>query len=128
MTVKWKNADRFHKKLSKLPPTVGKAAKEGLIESAEFIVEAMKRQVPVRSGALRDSITFTKPDANALRDNRVTITAGNKQAFYAKFVEYGTQKMRAEPFFWTTWRAFRRSAKSHLSRKVNKAIKALANG
>lgn len=38
--------------------------------------------------------------------------------------EFGTSKMRANPFFYPAWRANRKKAKARLTRAINKAIKA----
>jgi HK97 gp10 family phage protein len=41
----------------------------------------------------------------------------------AIFQEFGTSKMRANPFFYPAWRANRKKAKARLTRAINKAIK-----
>jgi hypothetical protein len=58
-------------------------------------------------------------------DSKVTITAGSKKAFWAKWVEYGTVKTHAQPFFWPTWRAYRRTGKSKVTRRVTGATAAI---
>lgn len=55
---------------------------------------------------------------------RITIYAGGGDAFYARFQEFGTVKMAANPFFFPVWRARRRSVKSKISRAISKAVKA----
>lgn len=42
---------------------------------------------------------------------------------YAKYQEFGTVKMPANPFFYPVWRARRRRVKVRISRAISKAIK-----
>ena len=72
-------------------------------------------------------------------DLSVRITAGDDFARYAHIVEFGSAPhinggqfagtqhpgTRAQPFFYPTWRANRRRARSRISRAITKAIKQL---
>jgi HK97 gp10 family phage protein len=92
---------------------------------------------PVIPGALRDSIAWTWGDApkgtvslgsvqtglNKEGTTKLTIYAGNKQAFYARWVEFGTRKWKGNPFFFSTWRDNKRKVKGQLTRAIRKAIK-----
>src|SRR5690606_25076602 len=101
-----------------------------------------KSLVPVDSGALRDSIGWTWGDApkgsitlgrvKATKegDEVITIYAGtrnknlgDKDAFYVRFVEFGTQNMAPHPFFYPSYRALRRRVKSRVTREMKKAIR-----
>lgn len=73
-------------------------------------------------------------------DLSVTITAGNNEVRYAHLVEFGTRPhpnkgkfkgtmhpgTKAQPFFYPVYRAYKRRAKSRVSRAINKAVKRLA--
>jgi len=152
----FKNAKRFKGKISKLPKAVADAARSAMEEGAQEIVEAMKRLVPVDQGDLRDSINWCWGEppkgssgilsiggkGGGINGNKITIFAGDDKAFYARFIEFGTHPhaqggqfpgtqspgTRAQPFFYPTWRAYKRRAKSRISRKVNAAIKQIAKG
>lgn len=92
---------------------------------------------PVIPGALRDSIAWTWGDApkgtvslgavqtglNREGATKLTIYAGNKQAFYARWAEFGTRKWSGNPFFFSTWRNNKRKVKGMLTRAIRKAIK-----
>lgn len=54
---------------------------------------------------------------------RITIYAGGKEAFYARFHEFGTVKMHARPFFFPVWRVWKRRVKTRISRAISRAIK-----
>lgn len=84
---------------------------------AATIVEEMKRQAPVlpaatderQPGELRDSIVATPggkvtPEGRTVPLNAVIISAGSDQVPYAAYVEFGTSKAPAEPFFYPTIR------------------------
>ena len=63
-----------------------------LDQYAESVVEQMREAAPVRTGHLRDNI---KKDAPA-EGGSVQI---NSEADYSGYVEYGTSRMAARPFF-----------------------------
>lgn len=96
---------------------------------------------PIIKGALRDSIGWTWGKApkgavvlaksNAIRKGgsllKITIYAGGKgpggDAFYARWVEFGTAKWAGSPFFFFTYRGHKKRAKAGITRALNKAIK-----
>ena len=160
MISKWKNAARFKRKLSKLPKVVEEAARAAMEDFADQVVAAMRNLVPVKTGALRESIDWTwgGPPSDAkivghvggAAQNRITIFAGSEAAYYARWVEFGTRarapgKYRdehdhkrnagagghaatpAEPFFYPTWRAYKRKLARTVNPKVYSAIKKLAS-
>lgn len=138
---------RLQKKLDRLPKAAKDLIQTEMAKAAEETVSMMKSLVPVlkepderrRAGALRDSIGWTwgqapkgsmviatLKGAGAGGDLTITIFAGSRDkskgvddAYYARWIEFGTQKMRAQPFFYVSWRANRRGAR----RKVRKAVR-----
>lgn len=124
-------------------------------KAAEDTVQLMRRLVPVDSGALRDSIGWTWGDApkgalvlgrskNAIDGLSITIYAGSRDkslgdhdAFYARFVEFGTEAhiaggkfvgakipaIAAQPFFFPAWRIKKRSNKNRMTRAIRQGIK-----
>lgn len=136
--------DRLKRKLTvTIPAHVEKATAAAMEQGAEEIVGMMKRLAPVDSGALRDSIGWTWGDAPAgamvlgksksvgSRGRKyITIYAGTRDkklgdadAFYARFVEFGTQAMAPQPFFFPSYRALRKRVRSRITRSMKKAIK-----
>lgn len=76
-----------------------KAQGEGLVQkTADDIVKGAQGRAPVRTGALRDSIHREGAGSSA------TVVAGAPHAVY---VEYGTSRMSAQPFFWPALEANR---------------------
>ena len=125
-----------------IPEKIERAVVAEIEVQAAKVVADMKRLVPVDSGALRDSIGWTWGDApkgsvtigtvrgrSSLRVG-VTVYAGTRNkslgkgdAFYARFQEFGTVKMAANPFFFPAWRANRSRVKAALSRAAKRGAK-----
>lgn len=151
MTTKVLNADRLVRKLKAFPPRAEALIRTAMEQSADQTVQLMKSLAPVDSGDLQMSISWTWGDAPKgslkigqikSRDGnmRITIFAGGGDAYYARMVEFGTSPfvaggkfagainpgVRAQPFFYTGFRATRRTAKSRVSRAITKAAKEIA--
>lgn len=126
---------KLNARFDAIPAKVREAAKAELERSAAEIVATMKRFAPAETGQLRESIGWTWGDAPAgsmkigtVRGKgygslSITIYAGGKDAFYGRFQEFGTKKMRAHPFFFPAYRAHKKKVKARLTRAINKAIK-----
>lgn len=144
---------RLQKKLKRLPDLAEQAIRKAMGESAAEVVTLAKSLVPKDSGDLAQSIGWTWGDApkgsmvlgqvRAGSDNlRITIYAGNSEAYYARWVEFGTSGHEqggifegsehpgtpAQPFFYPAWRAVRRRVKGRVTRAINKAAKQIAAG
>lgn len=83
-------ADDLRNFLAKAPEAIQKSADEtcGLI--ADMTAARAQQIVPVRTGTLQRSITVTK-------EGLMVYSVGSI-IFYAPFVEFGTSRMRAQPF------------------------------
>jgi HK97 gp10 family phage protein len=145
------NKDKLLRKLRAFPPRAEAAIRTAMEQSADQIVSLMRSLAPVDSGDLQMSISWTWGDApkgslkigqikSATGNMRITIYAGGGDAYYARFIEFGTQPfisggkfagaanpgVRAQPFFYVAYRAQRKSAKSRVSRAITKAAKEIA--
>lgn len=135
---------RIVAKLKRIPDVAVAAAARAMEEGAEDIVQGMKAIAPVGNyggaGDLRDSIGWTwgdVPEGSFVIDEirsgrnrgdqfatlRIKIYAGNREAFYARFHEFGTVNMTANPFFFPTWRAKRAEYRKRIRAAVRAAIK-----
>lgn len=129
--------DALNRRWGAIPGKVRAAAREALEEVAEDLVRQMRAAARKRTGDLAKSIGWTWGDApegtmtigtvagsgSDYATMRITIYAGGGDAFYARFQEFGTVKMAANPFFYPVWRARKRGAKSKITRAINKAIR-----
>lgn len=154
--------------LSAIPKRVRAETRKAIEQGAGEIVAMQKRLVPSDSGALRDSIQAVMGDADLPStgvlatstkrrkgsrykgsaggvargdaDLTATIVAGNREAYYARFVEFGTAARpqgglgtgtqhpgtRPQPFFYGPFRSLRRKVVGRVTRAMRKAIKAEA--
>jgi len=79
--------------------------------------------VTINSEAPAGSLTIGTVGGREFGTMRITIFAGGGDAFYARFQEFGTVDMTANPFFFPVWRAHRRRARTRISRAISKAIR-----
>lgn len=140
MTVK--GLKSLNRKLTlTIPQRALERTKAAMEKGADEIVALAKSLVPVDTGRLRDSIDWTwgaAPEGSVILaqstavgdgDLRITIYAGVRgnnnysQGFYVRFVEFGTRKMAAQPFFYVSWRALKRRTKSRITREMRKGIR-----
>jgi len=74
---------------AELQPRVSNAVKEG----AERVAESARQKVPVDSGELQNRITVER-----VAPAEYAVVAGDSEAFYAHFLEWGTSDHAAQPF------------------------------
>lgn len=142
------------RKLRQLPRAAENELRKAMEKSANEIVALAKTLVPIDSGELRESIGWTWGDdvtkgairlgsvkgGGASENEYITIYAGNDDAFYARWVEFGTAPhinggmfpgtqhpgTSARPFFYPSYRLLRKRAQRRNTRALNKAIKIVA--
>ena len=136
---------RLRARLAKIPDIAREAAAAAMEEGAQEIVDAMKMAAPIESGYLRDSIGWTwgevpagsfmideirsgKNKGDQYATMRIKIYAGNREAFYARFQEFGTRSQPAQPFFFSTWKRERAKFRRRIRDRIRKRIKEAFNG
>lgn len=164
MTVK--GLSQLQRKLSRLPEIAKDRIAKAMEEAADQIVATAQNLVPVDELTLYESIGWTwgDPPKGSLTLGKskrrpsdglkITVYAGNDEAFYARWVEFGTAPhnvesgggtvsgkrrasigaglghpgAKAQPFFFPAYNANRRSVRSKISRAVGRAAKEVATG
>lgn len=131
---------RIVAKLKQIPAVAVDAARVAMEEGAEEVCDYMRQLVPHKSGDLRNSINWTWGDlppgtfmVDEIRSGsnqgdqyatlRIKIYAGSKDAFYARFQEFGTVDMPAHPFFFPGWKAKRAAFRKKIRDRVRAAIR-----
>lgn len=145
---------KLQRKIDRLSDAAKTEIRTALEDAANEIVRMAKGLVPIlkspderrRAGALRDSIGWTwgKAPKGAMTlgkvaesaiggDLTITIYAGSRDkssgvddAFYARWVEFGTQKMTAQPYFFPSYRANKKGAARRIRAGVRRAAKSVA--
>lgn len=124
------SVEAFKRRLAFVPDAIRSRVRAELLRQAETLAGAMRAAAPKRSGHLAASIRI---DESGL-DNRdvmsVSILAGGELTTrevrqgsgvaydYARATEFGTQKERAEPFFFSTYRAMKRRIRSAIAKAM----------
>lgn len=148
------NLARLDRKLKRLPTVAKAEIKAGMEEAANEIVAMMQNLVPIGdSMALHDSIAWTWGKAprgslaiatvksSMASDLTLTIYAGDAEAFYARWVEFGIKAhvnggmfagskhpgTRAQPFFYVSWRANKKPTKARVRKAVRTAARKVAS-
>lgn len=132
----------LQQRLAAVKKAVRAEAMAALRDGAEEIASAMRRAVPADTGKLRGTI---RVEQNA--DLSVSIKVGgpvttkkvrmsrrrsssrnSPEVDYATFVEFGTKKRKAQPFFWPTWRLTKRATRAKVERRIKKALESVGGG
>lgn len=133
----------FRARIDRMPERIRVAAAAAMEQGADEIVSMMQRLAPVDDGELRASIAWTWGEAPAgtmavttIRGGkgggrevaalRLTIYANAKDAKgrpYASWVEFGTKRSAASPYFWPSYRALRKRVTGRIYRAIRKAIR-----
>lgn len=115
---------------AKLPAVVKKKLTKAVETNAKELERTVKLVAPKESGELAFSIT--RRDSSAGDYVRQTVKTNSKQAGakkdYAVFIEYGTDKMEAQPFFFPTYRILRDGFKKRARSALRRGVKAAING
>ncbi len=126
------DAIRFFKELpGRLDETVHQDA---MMAAARVVAAEARRRVPIRTGALRDSIRVRR-SPKKYRPGAMVIASGSKKAgtkgYHAKLVEYGTVKTPAQPYMESAARARSkqiRAAAKAINKSFNRVVKELIGG
>ena len=127
---------KFEARWKRIPKNARINVRAAMEDAANDIVEEMWSRAPQgATGRVGASIGWTWGKAPAgsfvigrggrteFAGMRITIFAGGGDAFYARFHEFGTVKMPAQPFFFPVWRARRKRVRSRISRAIRKSIR-----
>jgi len=89
-----RNLTRVHRELDTLPDRIREGAQEAVAESGEAVREQVERTVGVHSGRLKNDVRVREIGAHGL-----TADVGwfDQADYYAQFVEFGTEKITANP-------------------------------
>jgi HK97 gp10 family phage protein len=123
------SVERFRKLTDLLKQEVHDAAVTQLHIEALDLAQAIQAVVPVHEGTLKTTVHIVP----GKKDTIVRIVAGGQKTVrpaisskpydYARADEFGTQKMRAKPFFFPSYRLRKKKIISRMKRKITASIK-----
>lgn len=118
-----------------IPRAVRRKLRSALAVSADQVVAAMEAFAPELSGDLINSIgwvwgsdvpagSFSIGTVGAKSDPDLTITifAGDEEAYYARWQEFGTVNMRANPFFFPAYRLKKRGTNTRIRKAIRQGL------
>jgi hypothetical protein len=125
---------RFRTDMLEFQQQLAGALEDNLNRQADELMENMRGAVPIASGALRNSIR--KKNISVSFGNRVRVTvlviaggtpttrrtAAGAAYDYAVATEFGTEKEKAEPFFYSTSRRYEQVGRQMAAETVDQAI------
>ncbi len=124
--VKVQRLESWTKRLKSLPTFVRQESNAAARTNAEFFVREARRQVEVDTGELEGTIRAYEAEGSLGSIWRAVAGNNGGRGFYARFREFGTVVAQADPFFFTTYRAMRRSFQARNARALKKAHKRAA--
>ncbi len=115
----------FSKRAEALAIRVKAKEKKAVAAGAEIIRAEIEARAPVDTGNLKRNIIATEPEEGP--DGTIFSSVGPKSGdkgdpFYAKFIEFGTVKMRARPFIEPAFLAKRRDAMEAMAEVMKEAL------
>lgn len=156
--TKVQGLDKLKIKLAAFSPAIQKKLATAVLKSAQEVADSARNLAPVgRTGKLKASIQAVMGDVpheeggqkvfgstGAREDNSVikaTVYAGDRDAWYARLVEFGVAPHEAggkfegaqhpgttaQPFFFPAYRSRRKSAKTRITRAIREAVKEVAS-
>ncbi|MGE0828944.1 MAG: HK97 gp10 family phage protein [Hyphomonadaceae bacterium] len=149
MTTRFLGREKLKRRLQRLPAKVQNELRSEFAKGAQDIVAMQKRLAPIgegsNKGALRRSITWSWGTARKIKYAQggtrggplaLRITAGNAEVRYAHIVEFGSAPhvvgglfkgamhpgTAPQPYFFSAYRARKKSFKARQRRAFRKAI------
>lgn len=92
MAFKFTGIQQLMNELERIGDKAEKVKNEALEKGADVLKEEVVKNAPKQTGHLKKNITVTPGE-----DGKVIVHTGD--AFYSQFLEFGTSKMKARPFF-----------------------------
>jgi HK97 gp10 family phage protein len=127
------SVEQFQDLMRNIPRAVADELRSATTDQAKFLADTMKQAVPTGTDGrneLQESIRV-EPGRRPLQafvkaggplTTRVVRKGSGLNYDYALANEYGTRKMKAQPFFYPTYRLMKKKLRSAIQRRARKAI------
>lgn len=118
------NRDRLRRRMKGIPVGVRKALKAQNAINAADLVAVQKTFAAASFSDPTGQLQATIKHQDVSDSTRISqrVTAGGSGTPYAAWVEFGTSKNGARPFFWPAYRLMKRRMKARMSRAAKKAV------
>lgn len=106
--------------IEKLGQKGSRIENKALKEAGDVVKESIEKEVPVRTGKLKQSITVSRVKT---KDGVKRVEVGpDKDGYYGKFVEFGTVKMKANPFMSRAYETSKEDAMSTIEKNLKEGL------
>jgi hypothetical protein len=134
--AKFVNREKILARLRRLPGSAADAAREQLKIEVDALVAAEQRACPVQAagaaerppGELRNSIHSYETEGRVASYRLIADAKDDKGTLYGRYVEFGHTAgdgsyVPAEPFWFSTYRAFKKGMVSRIKAAVRRRLK-----
>lgn len=120
VTVKILGQQELESALNQLGARAEAVLEEAVLAGAEVIRDEASNRAPRRTGRLAKNIVAEVVEKSA---TGVAVKVGpSKEVFYGRFVEFGTSKMRSQPFLYPTLEAKKAEAQAAIREIIRRAL------
>ena len=118
--MKLEGMENLLNEIEKLGKTGSRMENKALREAGDVVKEAIQKEAPIRSGKLKESITVSRVKN---KDGAKRVEVGpDKDVFYSRFVEFGTVKMKANPFMARGYETSKDSAMETIEKNLKEGL------
>jgi hypothetical protein len=125
MATKIRGREALIARMRGIPAPVRIAARDALARERVLLEEQIRSAAPRDHGDLAASVRSY--DVSSGEKISAVVTAGEtedpEKKYKARAIEFGRPDMEAQPFFFPTYRAFKRPMKARVSRAIKTALK-----
>ena len=118
--MKLEGMENLLSEIEKLGKIGSRIENKALREAGDVVKEAIQKETPIRSGKLKESITVSRVKN---KDGAKHVEVGpDKGVFYSRFVEFGTVKMKANPFMARGYETSKDSAMETIEKNLKEGL------
>ena len=118
--MKLEGMENLLSEIEKLGKIGSRIENKALREAGDVVKEAIQKETPIRSGKLKESITVSRVKN---KDGAKQVEVGpDKDVFYSRFVEFGTVKMKANPFMARGYETSKDSAMETIEKNLKEGL------
>jgi HK97 gp10 family phage protein len=118
--MKLEGIENLLAEIEKLGKTGSRIENKALREAGDVVKEAIQKEAPIRSGKLKKSITVSRVKN---KDGAKRVEVGpDKDVFYSRFVEFGTVKMKANPFMSRGYEVSKENAMEKIEKNLKEGL------
>ena len=118
--MKLEGMENLLNEIEKLGKAGSRIENKALREAGDVVKEAIQKEAPIRSGKLKRSITVSRVKN---KDGAKRVEVGpNKDVFYSRFVEFGTVKMKANPFMARGYETSKENAMETIEKNLKEGL------